>query len=181
MPFAPISFDQPVGPTPTGNNSNGSMAKKTHQQQRERSWPSPQDYNEALQNPDFSFNDPELRRCVPETDALGFPRPTSGAFASVYRVECGECSYAVRCFFRGIQDQKERYAHISQYIASDDLPYTVKFEYQERGIRIGGSWFPIVKMDWVAGETLDKYVTRHSNHRKKWSIWFVVLRQCAAI
>lgn len=37
---------------------------------------------------------------------------------------------------------------------TDELPYTVGFEYQREGIRIRGEWYPLLKMEWVEGETL---------------------------
>ncbi len=51
-------------------------------------WPHSQDYNEALQNPQTSFSDPELRQGEVVTNALGIPQPCSGNFADVYAVEC---------------------------------------------------------------------------------------------
>ena len=42
-----------------------------------------QDYNEAIQSPDSSFTDPELRGGQPVTNALGMPMPRSGNFADV--------------------------------------------------------------------------------------------------
>ena len=33
-------------------------------------------------------------------------------------------------------------------------PYFVKFDFQAQGIHIRGRRFPVVKMDWVEGETL---------------------------
>jgi hypothetical protein len=139
---------------------------KTPEQKKIKSWPTPQDYNEALQNPAVVFKDEELRKCIPEADVLGLPRPTSGAFASVYKVTSGNRTFAVRCFLRNIHDQKERYAKISEFIGSDKLPYTVTFEYQEEGIRIGNTWYPIVKMDWVEGATLEAYVARNAFNPK---------------
>jgi len=53
-------------------------------------WPTPQDYNEAIQNPQLSFGDPELQGGKPELTPLGLPRPITGGFASVYRMHCGQ-------------------------------------------------------------------------------------------
>lgn len=114
--------------------------KDTQSLRRIQFWPTPQDYNEALQTPNWCFSDPVLKEGVPELDALGLPKPNSGAFASVYKIQCGQHSYAIRCFLNNIQDQADRYKKISEFILSDDLPYTVPFEYQERGICINGQW-----------------------------------------
>lgn len=129
-----------------------------------QSWPTPQEYNEALQNLATCFADPELQAGVTSVDALGLPRAVSGAFASVYQVRSGAKTFAVRCFLNNTRDVEQRYDEISKYIMGDDLPYTVSFEYQRRGVLIRGEWFPILKMDWVEGKTLERFVEEHLNN-----------------
>ena len=41
------------------------------------SWPDPNDYNEAIQNPPLCFRDDELRQGQTELSALGLPMPCS--------------------------------------------------------------------------------------------------------
>src|SRR5574341_1249786 len=124
-------------------------------------WPTPQDYQEALQNPGRSLADPELRAGRVELDPLGLPKPRTGGFASVYRVHCGQGDWAVRCFLRDFQDQQERYTAISDHLTRVKLPYTVDFTFLPQGIRVRGQWYPILKMKWVEGERLDHYIERH--------------------
>jgi serine/threonine protein kinase len=124
-------------------------------------WPTPQDYNEAIQNPRASFDDPELRAGKPELTRLGLPRPITGNFASVYRMRCSGRDWAVRCFFREYTDMGERYAAISRHLAAARLQYTVGFEYLERGIKVRGTWYPILKMEWVEGELLNTFIARN--------------------
>ena len=124
-------------------------------------WPTPQDYNEAIQNPRSSFDDPDLRAGVPELTPLGLPRPITGNFASVYRVHCAGKDWAVRCFWREFDDLQQRYAAISAHLQSAQLPYTVGFQYLPRGIKVRGQWYPILKMEWVDGQLLDEYVEQH--------------------
>ena len=52
-------------------------------------WPTPQDYNEAVQSPDIVFADSQLKKAVPETTKLGLPKPITGNFACVYRFAAG--------------------------------------------------------------------------------------------
>lgn len=132
-------------------------------------WPTPQDYNEAIQNPSTNFADEELRTGSVELDVLGLPRPITGAFASVYKLNCPERSVAVRCFLRKVPDQQERYRKISDFILNDTLPYTVDFEFIDKGIRVGSSWFPILKMAWVDGLLLPQYIEKHLQNPKKLS------------
>jgi len=63
-------------------------------------WPSPQDYQEAVQNPAYAFSDPELRASSPFLNALGLPLPISGNFACVYKMKNHSRVIAVRCFLR---------------------------------------------------------------------------------
>lgn len=121
-------------------------------------WPSPQDYNEAIQNLHCNMQDEELQDGLVYSDAMGLPRPVTGAFASVYRIRCESGDMAVRCFLRNIADQAERYRHISHFVTHDDLPYTVSFGFLPEGLRVNNKWFPALKMDWVEGRTLDRYV-----------------------
>src|SRR6266404_2235514 len=121
-------------------------------------WPSQQDYNEAIQNPRTCFEETELRTAVVECNNLGLPKARSGNFASVYKLDCGGKKWAVRCFNRQTQDQQEKYTAINAHLHQAALPYTVKFSYLARGILVGGKWYPIVKMEWADGLTLDKWV-----------------------
>jgi len=125
------------------------------------SWPPPQDYNEAIQNPQLNFTDPELRAGVPEMTPLGLPRAITGGFASVYRLRCGGRDWAVRCFLRAVPDQQERYAAIGRHLAAAKLPYTVGFAFQPGGIKVGGRAYPLLKMEWVDGEPLERWIEDH--------------------
>lgn len=122
------------------------------------SWPSPQDYNEAVQNPAQSFADLTLSLGEAETDSLGLPRPNTGMFASVYHMRCGESDWALRCFLHYVPDQVERYSLISDALSRHKLPSTVHFDMQERGILVRGQWFPVLKMQWCEGVNLDLWL-----------------------
>ena len=124
-------------------------------------WPNPQDYNEAIQNPSLNFDDPELIAGNPELNSLGLPRPITGSFASVYHMQCGKREWAVRCFKHNFSDQQERYIAISQHLAAVKLPYTVGFDFLPKGIRIRSQWYPILKMEWVHGDTINRYIQQH--------------------
>lgn len=127
-------------------------------------WPTPQDYNEAVQSPSLSFADPELRSGVVDLTSLGLPRPITGNFASVYRLRCRSGEWAVRCFWREYADMQRRYEAISMHLASAGLPYTLPFEYQPQGIKVRGTWYPLLKMQWADGSLLNEYVWEHRHH-----------------
>jgi hypothetical protein len=121
-------------------------------------WPLSQDYNEAIQNPAQCFADPELQQGEAETNALGLPAPRSGNFADVYAVVTGARKWAVKCFTRQIPGLQERYRQISLHLEQAMLPFLVGFTFQEKGIRVRGDWYPILKMQWVEGVTLNQFV-----------------------
>lgn len=129
-------------------------------------WPTPQDYNEAIQNPQFCFADPELKRGSPALTPLGLPRPITGAFASVYQLDCPDHRWAVRCFLREFDDQERRYSSISDHLRTVKLPCMVGFEFLAKGILVRGNWYPVLKMEWIDGEPLNEYVGRNLTQRQ---------------
>lgn len=128
------------------------------QQVSQTRWPSAQDYNEGMQNPRSAFIDFDLSYGRPVVGQLGLPKAISGNFASVYRIRCHQIDFAVRCFLRSVKDREYRYKKLSQYICSDTLSYTVDMQYLTEGIRIGDTLYPVLKMEWVEGVTLECYV-----------------------
>ncbi|HEY7426315.1 MAG TPA: hypothetical protein VH682_18935 [Gemmataceae bacterium] len=123
------------------------------------SWPLSQDYNEAIQDPRQSFADAELKTGEAVTNALGIPLPRSGNFADVYEVRCPSgARWAVKCFTREVHGLRERYHEISKYLRQTNLPFMVDFHYLEQGIRVRGSWYPVLKMQWVEGFVLNEFV-----------------------
>jgi hypothetical protein len=124
-------------------------------------WPTPQDYNEAIQNPSLCFHDADLKAGSIECNALGLPKSASGAFASVFKLTTADGPWAIRCFLRFLTEQTDRYKKISQFVLFDNLECTVDFHYIEKGILVRGAWYPILKMRWIHGETLDLYIQKH--------------------
>ncbi len=125
-------------------------------------WPTAQHYFESVQNPQLCFRDPELQTGAVATNALGLPKPITGAFASVYQLKSRTGRpWAVRCFLRNIADQQNRYRAISNHLKSAKLPYTVGFDYLREGIRVDNKWYPILKMEWLNGVALNGYVEQH--------------------
>ena len=124
-------------------------------------WPTPQDYNEAMQLPLHSFLDPDLKKGQAELDNLGLPRPVSGAFASVYHMKTPTRDFAVRCFLRPFENQRYRYQEIARWLKQSPLPESVQFEFIDEGIRVRNELYPILKMEWIAGKSLDQFVDEH--------------------
>ena len=149
-------------------------------------WPTPQDYNEAVQNPKIAFADSELQMGRPELTPLGLPRSITGNFASVYKLQCPQRMWAVRCFLRQFEDHERRYTAISEHLIGLRLPYTVGFTFLRDGIRVRGRWYPMLKMEWVQGESLSAFIERHLGNRstllslaRRWVEMVKVLQQAS--
>ena len=124
-------------------------------------WPSPVEFRDAVQNPVQCFETEALAQGTTAVTPMGTPLVYSGNFACVFKVNIGGRDVAVRCFTREVKDQQERYGHLSDYLKGVKPEAFVGFEYVERGIRVKGHWYPIVRMDWAEGDRLDKFVADH--------------------
>lgn len=122
-------------------------------------WPDFTEYHESVQYPARSFGDVILKETVIEKDRFGMPKPSTGANAVVYRAtqKTGEM-WAVRCFLRPITDHAYRYNAISTYLQQARLGYSCHFDFLPMGVRVKGHWFPVVKMAWVGGELLHRFI-----------------------
>ncbi len=124
-------------------------------------WPAPTDFSDAVQNPQQCFEDEDLAQGVTAVNRRGTPISWSGNFACVFKLGAPGGDVAVRCFTRKVNDQQERYGHLSAYLTGVRPEFLVGFEYVERGIRVKGDWYPIVRMDWAEGDRLDKFIDGH--------------------
>ena len=126
-------------------------------------WPGITDFSEAVQNPKVCFKGTELESGKVLSNQRGMPLVFSGAFACVYAVSSSGRTFAVRCFTREVKDQQSRYNQLSEYLINV-LPLSfVHFEFLEQGISLKGDWYPIVRMEWVEGESLSSFVDSNSN------------------
>mgnify|MGYP000626562597 CR=1 FL=1 len=140
-------------------------------------WPSPSDYQLAVQDCNQCFRDSELRKCQPVCNSWGMPLAWSGNFAVVFCLESNgtrkKAKYAVRCFIRPVTSHQERYRLLSQHLRQHPVPGLVRFRYRPNAICVNSEWYPIVKMVWVDGQTLDRAIesaleTRRVDRLEKW-------------
>jgi serine/threonine protein kinase len=123
------------------------------------------EYNQAVQSPRVCFSDSVLQSCHVETTPLGLPKPYSGGFTTTYRLLNSSNSWAVRCFTREISDLQRRYKAIGAFLKTNSCPILVEAEYLANGIRVNGVFHPIIKMQWLDGETLNVHIGRiHKNN-----------------
>jgi formylglycine-generating enzyme required for sulfatase activity len=129
---------------------------------RKGPWPEAALFNEAVQNLRTSTADKELQGGEPEIGPLGVPMPYAGNFADVYKVYCPTTrnTWAVKFFKREVRDLRERYRAISDHLIASQLPFMADFRYLDEGVRIGGAWYPLVKMRWIEGLSLNRFVAQ---------------------
>jgi acyl carrier protein len=130
--------------------------------------PSHKDYEEAVDDPEGTFRDPDLRNAQPLREG-GFPKPWSGNNAVVFQM-LGNPDYrgdrgpwAVKCFTRPAPELKFRYNRLSEHLARVNLPFVVEFRYLENEMLVAGQRHPVVKMRWVEGRTLRQIVSENLN------------------
>ena len=136
------------------------------------SYPTLEQYQEALQHPQTVFFDPQLKTGRIRTSGLGLPVVVSGGFALTYAVEVASGKNAVRCFHREAKGLEARYAAISKKLKALASPWFVDFEFQTRGVRLNGGTYPLVKMAWASGETLGEFV--EANHGEKTKLTYLL-------
>lgn len=123
------------------------------------------EYNQAVQNPALSFADSDLKRCQVETTPLGLPKPYSGGFTTTYKLSNMGKNWAARCFTREIKDLQQRYKSISSFLSKNSCSFLVDAQYLQNGIKISGSFYPIIKMNWLEGDSLNAYIDKIYNQR----------------
>lgn len=126
-------------------------------------WPQSTDFLEAVQNLVDSTTDEELRDGQVACTPLGLPMLWAGNFADVFKVHCSTTNntWALKCFTRPVSGLHERYHAIASHLKKAKLPFTVDFQFLDRGIRINKDWFPALKMRWVEGLTLSQFIEEH--------------------
>lgn len=125
-------------------------------------YPTPSQYQEALQVPETAFADSVLQGATPRTNMLGLPQPITGAFAAVFPMTTEDGTrVAAKCFLKEHPRQEARYAAVASHLATVDLDALVAFDYQPEGVRVRGTAYPLLKMEWAEGTALNRFVEAH--------------------
>lgn len=74
---------------------------------------------------------------------------------------------SIKFFVNSNSERSQRYFAISQSLSALSLPYTVDFQFQKDGINIRGNNYPIVKMQFVDGTLLHKYLETNLGNRDR--------------
>ena len=82
----------------------------------------------------------------------------SGSFAVVFKVLENNKEIAIRCFIGTDIDYVERYRKIDNYLKTIKENWKTNIQFLENEIEINGKLYPVVKMDWVEGKLLDRFL-----------------------
>jgi hypothetical protein len=125
-------------------------------------FPTGGEYQEAVQHPDRCFSDPDLRSATFERMVMGLPKLISGNFASVFPVTTiSGHRYAVKCFTREVPHQLQRYVIIGQRLRELRPWWATDFQFLPDGIQVDTRRYPILRMDWVSGLTLTRWIDKN--------------------
>jgi hypothetical protein len=130
------------------------------------SYPQITEYHEAVQHPGQAFVDPELKQGAVAENNLGLPLVLSGGFALTYAVTTPRRKCAVRCFHREIPAIQQKYEATSRKLGALAVGCFVDFDFQQSGISVRQRMFPIVRMDWVEGDTLGVWLDKHFDNKR---------------
>jgi hypothetical protein len=129
-------------------------------------YPQITEYHEAVQHPAQAFTDAELKQGAVAENSLGLPLVMSGGFALTYAVTTPRHKCAVRCFHREIPAIQQKYNAIATKLRKLTNGCFVDFDFQQSGISIRQQTFPIVRMDWVEGDTLGVWLDKNYHDPK---------------
>ena len=126
------------------------------------------EYVDAIRSAEVNFD--KLSDLRPVLDGNGNPVMSSGNFAVVFKmkdVKNGRL-YAVKCFTREQEGREEAYRQIADELEFVQSTYLAKVTYYDRELFVDtqssdDNEFPVLLMDWVEGETLDKYIRQNIN------------------
>ena len=121
-------------------------------------YPTMDQYNDTVQHPQTAFDDPVLKAAKIATNGMGLPIALGGGFALTYTATAQGRKFAIRCFHKEAKGLEAHYGHVDKGLRTAGGSYFVGFEYQPTGVLVNGKRYPIVKMDWVDGDTLGSFL-----------------------
>ncbi|MCF8274944.1 MAG: hypothetical protein K9I95_14050 [Flavobacteriaceae bacterium] len=89
----------------------------------------------------------------------------SGAFAAVFKGSYDGKIYAIRCFLTIEKNTIERYKIICDYVKKINSTWKTDCEFIDYEIMVNGKSFPILKMEWVEGNLINNFITKHLNNK----------------
>ena len=125
------------------------------------------EYVRAMQDPAGNLD--QLSHLVSVLDDHGEPMRNSGKFAVVFKMkdESTGKEYALKCFTEDQEGRAEAYRQIADELESVDSTYVTSVKYLEKELFVDCDCdcddheFPVLLMDWIEGETMDRYIAEN--------------------
>ena len=140
-------------------------------------YPSRSEYYSAIRNPQFAFRkkDPhsgserDLDSSLVKGSAVQRRKghgitdiwSASGSFAIAFKYETTfpNKTWAIRCFYRSNFDVVSHYRKVLKHLKHTPVKdYFIDFTLLEQGIRVQGTCYPLLKMEWIEGKNLKKFI-----------------------
>ena len=133
------------------------------------------EYIEAIKAAEENFD--ELKNLRPVLDEDGEPVMTSGNFAVVFKMKNEQTGklHAVKCFLKEQEGRAEAYRMIAEELEYVNSTFLTPIKYLDKELFVDSknsdeSEFPVLLMDWVEGQTLDKYIREHIDNQYELSL-----------
>ena len=133
------------------------------------------EYIEAIKVAEDNFD--KLKNLRPVLDEEGQPVMTSGNFAVVFKMKDEQTGklHAVKCFLKEQEGRAEAYRMIAEELEYVSSTFLTPIKYLDKELFVDSansedSEFPVLLMDWVEGQTLDKYIREHIDDQYELSL-----------
>jgi len=133
------------------------------------------EYVEAIKAAEDNFE--QLRHLRPVLGEDGEPVMTSGNFAVVFKMKDEQTGklHAVKCFLKEQEGRAEAYRQIAEELEYVSSTFLTPIKYLDKELFVDSansedSEFPVLLMDWVEGQTLDKYIREHIDDQYELSL-----------
>jgi len=97
---------------------------------------------------------------------LGSGRPDmfAGGFSQVFSVDKDNDKWAFKVWVLEIEQIRERYDAIKEYLDQVNLPYFSEFVYVEGGLLVEDNLLDTLRMKWIDGHKMASYISMHLNN-----------------
>ena len=133
------------------------------------------EYLEAIKAAEDNFD--QLKHLRPVLGEDGEPVMTSGNFAVVFKMKDEQTGklHAVKCFLKEQEGRAEAYRQIAEELEYVSSTFLTPIKYLDKELFVDSansddSEFPVLLMDWVEGQTLDKYIREHIDDQYELSL-----------
>ena len=133
------------------------------------------EYVEAIKAAEDNLD--QLKHLRPVLVEDGEPVMTSGNFAVVFKMKDEHTGklHAVKCFLKEQEGRAEAYRQIAEELEFVSSTFLTPIKYLDKELFVDSSnsadsEFPVLLMDWVEGQTLDKYIREHIDDQYELSL-----------